>query len=337
MNLLVLIKKICVLTSLLVLLPVNLYATEEQEKSGEYVATVNDVGISRKDFDRSVANAEKQFSRLGASKDSDQEKKVTADIQKEVLNRLIDFELMYQDSVGRPIIVEDFLLERDLKEFKKQFKDKEDFASFLKENNISEDDLKLQFKKQRTIEDLQNILRRDMTAQIKVKDADIKTFYEQNLDKFQRPEQIRVSHILVSVQKGADETEKKEAYARIEEIQKQLQDGKDFADLARAESQCQSRERGGDLGFFARGKMVAPFDKAAFSLKPDEISDIVETQYGYHLIKMEEERAAGPVDFEEVKGKIKNYLSQVQLEKLHREYMEGLRSKAKITILLKID
>jgi peptidyl-prolyl cis-trans isomerase C len=337
MNLFVLIKKICILASLLVLLPVNPCAAEEQEKPGEYVATVNDVGISRKDFDRSVANAKKQFSRLAVPRDSDQGKKVPADIQKEVLNRLIDFELMYQDSAGRPIIVEDILLERDLKEFKKRFKEKGDFTSFLKENNISEDDLKLQFKKQRTIQDLQNILRHEMTAQIKVNDADIKTFYEKNLDKFQRPEQIRARHILVSVKKTADETEKKEARAKIEEIQKQLKDGKDFAELARAESQCQSRERGGDLGFFARGQMVAPFDKTAFSLKPDEISDIVETQYGYHLIKMEEKRAAGPVDFEDVKEKIKHYLSQVQLEKLQREYMEGLRGKAKIIRMLKID
>jgi len=330
-------KHVYVLAVLLIFFPVTLFAdTGKHGNKTEYVAMVNDVGISRKDFDRSLADAERQFSRLGVDQDPDK-KKNRADIKKEVLDRLIDFELMYQDSVGRAIVVEDFLLTKDLEEFKQQFKEKDGFPAFLKEYNISEDELKVQFKKRRTIQDLQTLLRHDMTARVQVEDSAIKKFYDKNLDKFQRPDQIRASHILVSVGRNADEKTRKEARAKIEQIQKQLKDGKDFAELARSESHCQSRERGGDLGFFARGQMVAPFDEAAFKLKVAELSDIVETEYGYHLIKMQEKRAAGPVDFEEVKEKIRQYLSQAQLEKLHREYMESLRSKATIVRLIKVD
>jgi peptidyl-prolyl cis-trans isomerase C len=300
-----------------------------------YVATVNGKGITRKEFDNALREAQKQFSRIGVKEGEKADKKLP-DMKKEVMNRLIDLELLYQDSTGRAIVVEDYVLKKDMKEFKQRFKSREEFEKYLKEYNLTEDELLEQFRRRRTVQDLRNILRQEMAAKVKVSDADARAFYDRNIDKFQHPAQIRVSHILVAVSQNADEAEKKKAREKIEGIQKELKNGADFADLARKESQCESRNQGGDLGFFPRGRMVKPFDDAAFKLKPGEMSGIVETRYGYHIIKMQEKRPAGPVPFDEVKDKIKRYLAQVQIEQMYADYLKQLRKKADIHILIDV-
>jgi len=300
-----------------------------------YVATVNGTGITRKEFDNALREAQKQFSSIGVKQGKGSGGKLP-DMKEEVLNRLIDLELLYQDSKGRAIVVEDYVLKKDLEEFRHRFKSREEYDKYLKEYNLTEEELLEEFRRRRTIQDLRNILRQDMAAKVKVTDADAKAFYEKNIDKFQHPAQVRASHILVAVDQNADEAEKKKARKKIESIEKQLKEGADFADLAGRESQCESRNRGGDLGFFPRGRMVKSFDDAAFKLKPGETSGIVETRYGYHIIRMHEKRPAGPVPFDEVKDKIKRYLSQVQLEQMYVNYLEELLKKAEIVILINV-
>ena len=314
---------------------VSLAEKTAPQNSKAYVATVNGKGITRKEFDNALREAQKQFSRIGVKEGETAGKKLP-DTKKEVLDRLIDLELLYQDSTGRAIVVEDYVLKKDMKEFKQRFKSREEFEKYLKEYNLTEDELLEQFRSRRTIQDLRNILRQEMAAKVKVSDADARAFYDRNIDKFQHPAQIRVSHILIAVSQNADEAEKKKAREKIESIQKQLKNGADFADLARKESQCESRNRGGDLGFFPGGRMVKPFDDAAFKLKPGEMSGIVETRYGYHIIKMQDKRPAGPVPFDEVKDKIKRYLAQVQIEQMYADYLKQLRKKADIRVLIDV-
>ncbi len=125
-------------------------------------------------------------------------------------------------------------------------------------------------------------------------DEEISRYYRRNLDLFEIKEQAKASHILIKVDKDADDTQKKVRRALAASILQQINEGKDFATLARANSDDPgSAANGGELGYFGRGTMVAPFEKAAFAMKPGEISDIVETDFGYHIIKLEEYIEAG--------------------------------------------
>lgn len=128
---------------------------------------------------------------------------------------------------------------------------------------------------------------------VKATDEEVQKYYEMNPDEFTTAEAVRASHILVQVERTAPEPERAAARARLEGIQRRLLAGEDFATLARELSEDPgAKQNGGDLGFSPRGRMVPEFETAAFALTPGETSGVVETQFGFHLIRVEERRAA---------------------------------------------
>ena len=296
------------------------------------VAKVNGATISRTEFDRSIVAATRQFASVGAQTNSADGSSVN--IEKEVLDRLIDIQLLLQDADKRSLAVEDSTANEVFESFKKQFPDEAQFNTFLTTNNTTEAEMRVQAKNQLTIKKLEEVLQQELMASIEIPEEEVKNFYTTNIDKFKRPEQVKASHILINVDQQADEKSKAEAHQKIEDIRKKAQAGDDFAELARNNSQCPSSAQGGDLGFFGKGQMVKAFEDAAFSLKPGEMSTIVETQFGYHLIKLNEKRDAGAVDFEEVKERISLYLTQLEMDAAHQQYIKGLRDKAEITRLI---
>jgi peptidyl-prolyl cis-trans isomerase C len=165
-------------------------------------------------------------------------------------------------------------------------------------------------------------------------DAQVRDFYDKNPDKFKQEEACRASHILFKVEESADAATKKKAKDQAESVLKQARAGADFAELAKKYSADGSAQQGGDLDFFTRGQMVPAFDQAAFALKPGQISDIVTTQFGYHIIKVTERRAASTVDFEKVSARIKEYLTEQQKQQKVEAFIESLKQKAKIEVLV---
>lgn len=306
--------------------------TSDTSKEAEFVAKVNGVGISGKDLNRSLNAAEKQFAAIG-----NQPGNSNVDVKKEVLDRLIDLELMLQDGKKRGITVSDTLVDESFTAFSKQFEKQDDFTKYLENNDITMAEMIEQVRRSLVMSQLQEAVRQELTAAIDVSAQDAKAFYDGNIDKFNRPEQVRASHILIAVDAKADQETADTARKELEAIQKKIQDGADFAELAKTSSSCPSSAQGGDLGFFGRGQMVKPFEDVAFSLKPGEVSDIVTTQFGHHLVKMTERREAGTVPFEEVEQRISDYLSQLQVDAAQQKYMKGLRDKAEIETLVKFD
>lgn len=125
------------------------------------------------------------------------------------------------------------------------------------------------------------------SANVKLTDAELEKYYQRNIDRFEVPEQVHAAHILIRVPQGASEAVKAEKKALIEKLRDRARKGEDFAALARSSSEDPgSAAQGGDLGFFGRGSMVAPFEQAAFALKTGEISDVVTTDFGYHVIRL---------------------------------------------------
>ncbi len=147
---------------------------------------------------------------------------------------------------------------------------------------------------------------------------------------FKKPEQLKASHILIKVSDSKDEAKKAEAKKKIEMAQERLKKGEDFAVLAKEFSECPSSANGGDLGYFSRGRMVKPFEDAAYALKVNETSDIVETSFGYHIIRLTEKKAQEIVDYENAKVNITRHLKQQKTQKKVKEYLEEIRKSAKI-------
>ncbi|MHB8708511.1 MAG: SurA N-terminal domain-containing protein [Desulfuromonadales bacterium] len=162
--------------------------------------------------------------------------------------------------------------------------------------------------------------------QVTFDDAELETFYRRNLDRFEIPEQARAAHILVLVPEGADAAVRAAKRAQAEKLLTEARGGKDFAALARDFSDDKaSAVNGGDLGSFSRGTMVPAFEQAVFALKPGEISDLVETQFGYHIIKLTSHNEAQIRPLAEVSDEIKRGLRaeksrQLALEKAMDAY-----------------
>jgi peptidyl-prolyl cis-trans isomerase C len=163
-----------------------------------------------------------------------------------------------------------------------------------------------------------------------VTEAEMKAFYEENPEQFQQPEQIRASHILFKVEPTDPEDVKAQKKAEAEGVLAELKQGGDFAQLATQHSACPSSQRGGDLGYFGRGRMVQPFEDAAFSLSVGEMTDVVETRFGYHIIKLTERQEGRSIPFEEAKDGLRNFLDGRNKQEKLQAYTDQLRAEALI-------
>lgn len=167
-------------------------------------------------------------------------------------------------------------------------------------------------------------LMESLTKDVKVDEAKAKAFYDENPTFFEEPEQIRASHILVATENATNDILKAAAKAKIEGVLKQIKEGGDFAALAKANSDCPSKNNGGDLGLFGKGQMVPEFETAAFALSTNEVSGIVETQFGYHIIKLTERAPASTKSFDEVKDQIIKRLEADGQNEIVSAYMKKL-------------
>jgi len=156
-------------------------------------------------------------------------------------------------------------------------------------------------------------------------EAELKAYYNENLEMFVRPEQVRASHIIKHVNPNVD---RETAFAEIVEIQSRLNAGTPFEDLASQHSDCP--DSAGDLGYFERGQMVEEFENVAFGMKVDEISDIFLTDFGYHIVKLNDHVPGGPVPFDDVKEQLGEHLLGQAKSKAVEDFIDGLKAKAEI-------
>jgi len=170
----------------------------------------------------------------------------------------------------------------------------------------------------------QEYMIRSVGKEVVVTDEEVKRFYDANEKGFLAPEQVRARHILIRVPSDASGEERKKAREKIEGVGGRIRKGEDFARLAAELSEdSNSRMNGGDLGFFTKGQMAKPFEEAAFSLKPGQVSGVVETEFGYHLIKVEEHQEARMVTFdavkEQIRGRLRGEATRLKGEELIRK------------------
>lgn len=306
----------------LVTVAMPIFAAEKKIPDGE-VATVDGVTITQDDFDKEMARVRSQFARSGRSLKESQ----LPDIKNRVLETLVNRELLYQESQNKGVKVEDAEVNQQVDILKKRFPNEDEFKAALLEMKISEAELKSQIRKGIAI---QQFVDKDLVQDVKVSQKEVEDFYKNNPDMFKQSEQVKASHILIKVDTKADKSAKDQANKKIKEIQKKLEDGEDFVALAKEYSEGPSNVNGGDLGYFERGRMVKPFEDVAFKLKPGEVSDMVETPFGYHLIKVVDKKPESVVSYENAKERIAQYLEQEKKEKALKRNIEDMRQKAVI-------
>lgn len=172
---------------------------------------------------------------------------------------------------------------------------------------------------------------------VKVTDEEVRTHYDENRERFRKPERLQASHILVKVGPDAQDEERKAARAKAERLLEDIRQGRDFAEVAKEYSDCPSKARGGSLGTFRKGRMVPPFEEALEKLEQDEISGIVETQFGYHIIQRGKGTPAEQVPFEELQDRLRRQLaSRKQSDKL-KQVTETLREECDAVVFLKAE
>lgn len=299
---------------------------ESADAGQDTVARVNGVAISSLELKR--ASKVMLSGQRGMEPSADQRK----ESDKQALTQLVSAELLYQ--AGQKLEVKDIEKQVDnkLAQGKARFANDQDFTKAMKELDMDEKVLRDYTRRDLIIT---NFIEKTIVPAVKVSEDDARKFYDQNPDKFTKGESVKASHILLGVDQKAGAEDKKAAREKAEKLRKELVAGADFAALAKGNSTCPSSQQGGDLGYFGKGQMVPAFEKAAFALKPGEISDVVETPFGYHIIKVTDKKAAEKVEFKEARPRIEDFLKNQKVGAAVNEYLAEARKTAKIELLLK--
>ena len=252
-------------------------------------------------------------------------------LKREALDELIDREVLWQEAQRRGAKVGDEEVDAALKQFRATFKSEDAYRRKLERAGFDEKGYREYVRQELAI----NRMIPSLVETPKVSEEEIEQFYRDNPKRFVRADSARARHILVKVDKDADAAAKAAALKRAQDLLADARAGKDFADLAQRYSEdSATRGSGGDLGTFGRGAMVKPFEDAAFALKPGQISEVVETPFGYHVIKLEEYQPAGQVPLAEVKDRVRDFLAYGKRQDAIKAEVTKLRALAKIEVLV---
>jgi len=319
------------------------------------LATVNGQAILLSEFQKNAAPILEQFQKSAPAQQQTPER--IADLKKRVLDQMIDDRLLVQEAKNKNIHVSQIEVDDGVKKVRSRFDTEAEFNAELQKEGMNYDDFRKHIQDQ-----LSTIKLIDQEVKAKTpqpSDADVKELYN-TLDAIlhDKPipgshtsseiddlkslakavdhrfaEQVRARHILIRVPPDATKEQKDAALAKIKDIQSQLKKGADFGDLAKKYSEDpESKVHGGELPPFSHGDMVEPFEKAAFALDVGQTSDIVQTDYGYHIIQVLEKRAATKMSLDPIKDDLKEYLFQQRATQRLESYIKDLRAKAEIKI-----
>ena len=289
------------------------------------LARVNGEDVTRTEFEEYVQNLE---GRAGGPVPAEQRDQV----YRGVLDQIVGYKLLLQESKARKVAIPDADVEARIGEIRKQFPSEDVFMQMLIQRRMTLEQIRTDARQDMAIAKL---IETEIAEKTAVKPEQVQEFYAKNPDQFKQDERVRASHILIAFPEKADAAAKAQAKAKADQVLKDVKSGKDFAALAKQHSQDPgSAVNGGDLGFFQKGQMVGPFNDVAFTLAPGAVSDVVETQFGYHIIKVAEKQPSRTVPLEEVRPQVEQYLQNQNREQETEAFVKSLRSKGKVEILI---
>jgi peptidyl-prolyl cis-trans isomerase C len=251
------------------------------------------------------------------------------EIRENVLDVLIGQQLLWDATQKDNVIAQDDEVKTAFDEYRAQFENSEQFTLKLTESGFNEESFQENLKQQISAK---NWLQEKVINAITVTETEIHEFYQKNESRFKHPEQVRTRHILTKVSPEATEVEMQGAMARMTAIKQELDSGADFATLAKQKSEDNSAAKGGDLGYFERGALVKTYEDIAFNLAPDETSNIFQSSFGLHIVKMIDRKPAVNQSEPDVKDRIASYILKDKADLAVEEKIMSLKQAATIEI-----
>jgi peptidyl-prolyl cis-trans isomerase C len=252
-------------------------------------------------------------------------------LQRQVLDQLIAQELLWQAAKGAGFVAAPEEVDQAMAQVRQRYPSELAFNNQLTEHGFTAESFREDMRRRVSV---RNWAEATLSKDIQVSDAEIHDYYVANQVRFIQSEQINARHVLIKLAPDAGEAETAAARGRMEQILEQARAGADFAELAKTHSEGPSAPQGGDLGFVPRGALVKPFEDAAFALEPGEISDVVRTQYGLHIIKLEARREGSVVPEEQAAPAIRQQLLATKFQEAVLDRMRSLREAASVEILI---
>ena len=321
-------KKIIALT-LSSLLCISAVGCSSKKNNSDIVAKVNENNITIEDFKVTLAlnkiDLESKYGSTVWETEVENGVKFKDTFKNRVLKGMIDVEAVCEEAKKDGLTPSEEEIDKAFDELNKNLYANENYNKILEDLKISDTCIKSQVEKTLTIQKYTE----NFDKNLKISDEEMKKYYEEHKADYYKDE-VKASHILISTVddngKELSEAKKKEAKKKAEEVLKKAKSGEEFSELAKEYSDDPgSAANGGDLGYFTKGQMVQPFEEAAFSLKSGEISGLVESEYGYHIIKVYD-KIDKQLTFDEVKDEIKKTLT----EDKYMESIEAITKKAKV-------
>ncbi len=295
-------------------------------KKAGVVAIVNGSEIALDDFTRELLRVERFVLNAGKPLTCPQ----IAGLRTEVVEAMIRQELLYQES-RKSIKVSDAEIDGQVKELKDQYASEVDFTNALGVLKMSPASFRAQVERSLAVKKL---VETRFAAKAEVTDKEIRAYYDRNRDSFRQPEQVRASQIFIKADSGSNEAAKAAARKKIGEILDKVRQGQDFASLARTYSEDPSGAKDGDLGYIRQGQVMKPIEEALFALKTGEVSGVVETRLGYHLVKAVDRKPEMTIPFENLKDRLRTLLKQEKGQQEADASMGKAREKATVEIFL---
>ncbi|MDN5354805.1 MAG: hypothetical protein PWQ09_1561 [Candidatus Cloacimonadota bacterium] len=276
------------------------------------IATVNDYKITEQEYLAELAQVMQQMKLEEPNEDAKQR----------ALEQLIDGVLLLDEAKKSDITIDKEEVENNILDYMLNFKSEEDFRNTLAKNNIDMDTFREQTRNKLLIK---KFIRSKFPPKDNIPMEKLKEVYLENKEAFRTQTMVKASHILIR-KNGPKSLE------RIQNIRKKIKTKEDFKKQAAICSECPSSCKEGDLGYFTKGKMVPEFEKAAFSLGINEISEPVETPFGYHIIMVTDKKQSKTAEFDEVKDALEKRLKQIDSELQLIRFLKKLRLNSEIII-----
>jgi peptidyl-prolyl cis-trans isomerase C len=289
------------------------------------VVRVNGLEITRGEIMQIMDEAMQQ---VGGRVPPEQLQQLQGQVYTQIKNDLITKKLIEAAVEAEGIVVDDAKAEEAIENLKSNLPEGQSLEDFMAMQGMDSESFKKSLYDELATRELLESKAESVAA---VTEEEAREFYDSNPEQFVRPETVSASHILIKTE--ADDTDeiKTEKKAMLEEVRESIiADTVTFEDAATENSDCPSSARGGDLGAFGKGQMVPEFEVAAFSQEIGEVGPVVETQFGYHIIKVSEHQDEGSVEFDEVKENLIEYLAGQKKQQAVGSYLQSLRDNATI-------
>jgi peptidyl-prolyl cis-trans isomerase C len=299
---------------------------EKPVQSGDIAVSVDGKVLKKTQLDKEIKSL------MNIHKDKipkDQKKEIQADIKTQLVENFIIHTILNDEIEKRKIQATEKEINEAIDKIKANIPPDKKLDDFLKSNNITIDGLKSSLDSDIKVK---KIVMMELGGKAKPTQKEIKKFYNDNGDKFTIPENVHVRHILLTIGEKDDDKIKSEKKEKIENLREQIIGGADFAEVAAKNSDCPSKQNGGDLGAIRKGQTVKPFEDAAFSQEKNVIGPVITTDYGYHVIQVLEHNPSKKITLEEVQEKISNYLEQQKQNDAFAALIKKLRANAKIVV-----